>query len=886
MMRMSQRIRIALIIVVAFTISLMADVIHDAALNGDLAGVKALIEEDPQLIHATDSEGRTPLHRAAEGVHYEIVVFLVGNGADVNALDNSRQAPLHLTAFHGNKEVAEFLISKGADISDADIRDFTPLHYALALRQNEVAALLIKKGADLNKKNSYGMTPFYNAIDFGQKDLVNLMIDFDVEIPTQGEEAAGLLHKAAENGLDKLVKRMIEKGVNTSTTNGNGGTLLHSISSGGIASLIPDLLDNGFNINEKDRYGLTPLHLASYSAQQAVVETLLENGADPDIRDIVGRSPLNLASQNGHTKVVEYLKSKGADTSVPEFPVLQGDYVGQKRPGIATEIFALGVISSMEYEHSAPAFSPDGNEVYWTVLSRSGKIYSMKRINGRWTAPEITAFSGTHADFYPFFSHEGNRLYYCSYRPIEEGEKNDGYGINIWYVERSGETWTEPKPVGSPINTGYNFGFSMAQNGTLYFTLGGGSSFDIYRSELTGDKYAEPEKLPEPINSEHHEDRPFIAPDERYLIFDSARPNASGGSGGLFICYRKDDGSWTDAIYMDETLSSGSPASFPYVSPDGKYFFFGSRKNGNNDIYWMDARIIDTLKYQKTDDKKDTYLGHSPPGLTPEVFAPGIVSTEYRDHSDVLFLPDADEVYWSFVIDRENGGIRFSRLEDGQWTSPDYTSFSSSDYRDCISTYWAEKKRLFYCSMRPMEEGKGGGDYNIWFVNRIGNGWSEPIPLSAPINGPKHDSNPAIANDGTLYFSSDRAGDEWYSYDIFKCEFVDGQFTEPQPLSESINTEYGEVVTFVAPDESYLIFTSFGRHDGHPYGDIFISFRKEDGTWSKAIPMGETINAGKGAGGGYVSSDGKYFFFINENVGNGDVYWVDAKIIEALNSEY
>ena len=278
----------------------------------------------------------------------------------------------------------------------------------------------------------------------------------------------------------------------------------------------------------------------------------------------------------------------------------------------------------------------------------------------------------------------------------------------------------------------------------------------------------------------------------------------------------------------------------------------------------------------------ENYFGQSPPGKIPEIFAPGFISTELRDHSDLLFLPGENEVYWSVVIDRNNGGIMHTEFENGQWKKPDYASFSSSKDRDCIPTYWPAKQRMFYSSMRPLKANDPNLNYNIWYVDRIGGGWSEPTPLNLSINGPKQDSNPAIAKDGTLYFSSDRAGDEWYSYDIFKCEFINGEFSEPEPLGESINTEYGEIVTFIAPDESYLIFTSFGNPDGHPNGDIFISFKNGKGQWSKAQSMESEINYGKGAGGGYVSSDGKYFFFINENEGNGDVYWADASIIDEL----
>jgi Tol biopolymer transport system component len=42
----------------------------------------------------------------------------------------------------------------------------------------------------------------------------------------------------------------------------------------------------------------------------------------------------------------------------------------------------------------------------------------------------------------------------------------------------------------------------------------------------------------------------------------------------------------------------------PYVSPDGKYLFFNSGRNGNFDIYWCDAKIIEKLKSEALKEKK------------------------------------------------------------------------------------------------------------------------------------------------------------------------------------------------------------------------------------------------------------------------------------------
>ena len=79
-----------------------------------------------------------------------------------------------------------------------------------------------------------------------------------------------------------------------------------------------------------------------------------------------------------------------------EFTDLYGDYLGQTPPGDTAVIFAPGVVSTDIRQHSAPAFSPDGNEVYWMVQrlpTSSDPNYhyygmGMRRINNRWTVPD------------------------------------------------------------------------------------------------------------------------------------------------------------------------------------------------------------------------------------------------------------------------------------------------------------------------------------------------------------------------------------------------------------------------------------------------------------------------------------------------------------------
>jgi hypothetical protein len=65
-------------------------------------------------------------------------------------------------------------------------------------------------------------------------------------------------------------------------------------------------------------------------------------------------------------------------------------------------------------------------------------------------------------------------------------------------------------------------------------------------------------------------------------------------------------------------------------------------------------------------------------------------------------------------------------------------------------------------------------------------------------------------------------------------------------------------------------------------GDLYISFKKGDGSWTTLKNMGKRINSEYTDYCPMLSPDGKYFFFTSTRTGHGDIYWVSVKIIEAL----
>ncbi|MBU1014754.1 MAG: hypothetical protein KKG99_17295, partial [Bacteroidetes bacterium] len=116
------------------------------------------------------------------------------------------------------------------------------------------------------------------------------------------------------------------------------------------------------------------------------------------------------------------------------------------------------------------------------------------------------------------------------------------------------------------------------------------AGYGIYKSQFINGEYAKPEFLPKEINKSKYfgASHPFIAPDESYLILDAP----INGNSGLFISYKKEDGSWTEAVAFGHPINTEAYEGIATVSPDGKYLFF----NRDNDIYWVSTKIIEELR--------------------------------------------------------------------------------------------------------------------------------------------------------------------------------------------------------------------------------------------------------------------------------------------------
>ena len=274
------------------------------------------------------------------------------------------------------------------------------------------------------------------------------------------------------------------------------------------------------------------------------------------------------------------------------------------------------------------------------------------------------------------------------------------------------------------------------------------------------------------------------------------------------------------------------------------------------------------------------YLGQKTPGMSPELFAPGFISSDQSEIGSV-FSPDLHEFYFTTWTKETGTKIMVTRQRDGVWTVPEAASFSNhpSDVDVAISI---DGKKVFFGTRRPRpgeaEDRQEG--FDIWYADRTANGWGEESFLGPVVNSGKSQVYPTITADGTLYFQAVRQ-EGYGKADIYRSRLIQGAYQMPENLGPIINSEHYEGDVYVTPDESYMVVSIYGREDDLGGGDLYVSFRNPSGEWSPPKNMGPGINSDKRDFCPMVTPDGKYLFFSSKRLGVGDIFWVDARVIEA-----
>jgi hypothetical protein len=247
------------------------------------------------------------------------------------------------------------------------------------------------------------------------------------------------------------------------------------------------------------------------------------------------------------------------------------------------------------------------------------------------------------------------------------------------------------------------------------------------------------------------------------------------------------------------------------------------------------------------------YLGQKPPGMVPEIFAPGIVSTANDPEFSGTFSPDGKEYYFFRFAD--GAGMMMTELIRDRWTAPRPASFNST-YIDNEPHITLDGKRMFFCSNRPYP---GSGDQRImtqvWVMERDGDAWGAPKHLRMGMMPSTSEQGRVFIGSGVFELADDK---------LVETGTLD--YDPGVPQDERLQRQH----TCMAPDESFHVF-DFNE-------TLYVSCRTKDGTWGRPTDLSQGLDLPGGEMLPTLSPDQKYLFFCNR----GDIYWVSSKIIENL----
>lgn len=184
-----------------------------AAERDDVEEVRRMLAVDPSVLSSLDNHGSSPLHAAVDSSALNVMVFVLGQGADVAARDSKGRITLHRAR---HSEAVRLLVKHGADISSRDHGGFTPLisYEDRGDPSLELQSVLIELGSDVNARAHDGTTPLMRACAAGNYDLhvIGSLISAGADVNARDDHGLGPLDHALRYYRDDLAAFLRSRG--------------------------------------------------------------------------------------------------------------------------------------------------------------------------------------------------------------------------------------------------------------------------------------------------------------------------------------------------------------------------------------------------------------------------------------------------------------------------------------------------------------------------------------------------------------------------------------------------------------------------------------------------------------------------------------------------
>lgn len=294
-------------------------------------------------------------------------------------------------------------------------------------------------------------------------------------------------------------------------------------------------------------------------------------------------------------------------------------------------------------------------------------------------------------------------------------------------------------------------------------------------------------------------------------------------------------------------------------------------------VFALFLNACNTKKQQPKDTVSPTteasYFGQDPPGMTAEIFAPGVVSLDGRYEHGISFSPNLDEMYFSAEQEDGDPDIYFSKREGENWTQIKKAKFTKGKKAAEMHPFVGlGDNRIYFTAFDSIFS-----DEKVWSVDRLENGWGEAKLLDSPIN-----------DDLVFYPNTAKNGDLFYfnlsKRKMYYAPSKNGKYPEVQEME----IEFG-VHGFISPSQDYMVVNSRNKEDDQrDDSDIYVYFKKKDGSWSKAVNLGDSVNTTFPETCPSITPDGKYLFFgrYNEEGGLSNFYWISTAVIDTVKATH
>ncbi len=526
----------------------------------------------------------------------------------------------------------------------------------------------------------------------------------------------------------------------------------------------------------------------------------------------------------------------------------------------------------------AGSYMPDGT-------LKGGFSITRRLPGGGWSTPVsiiIEEFPQDYETQTASMSYNGKVIVFSTNTRFEEH-----HGMFDLFVIQQKEdgTWTKPMNLGETINTSnYETAPFIASDGvTLYFAANRDDGFgghDIYVTRRLDDswqKWTEPQNLGAEVNTSYWESYISVTATMDYAYIGSTKPGY--GRMDLYRVKLKRELKPFHEIPVDVADVPRLMKNFPDINEineelTGIKESHNAEKDRKEKVKTVNEKEEskkvekETKKVVKKNIEKEKTAPKKLPGGTQKLENLGGNVNSYMSEMAPLISPDGQTLF-------------FSRSVPGDWQNKNRDIY----YASIKSNSWENAKNIgpavntpgwnIPCGITPdgntllvtgyyLPDGQLRGGFSKSY--KTARGWSIPEPLEIK-NFPKHEDiqSGTMSADGKVIIFASRtniSGEFYGTVDLYVTfEKNDGTWTTPANLGEEINTPGYETSPFLAADGISLYFSTNG-HGGYGSQDIYVSKRMDE-TWQKwSIPknLGPRVNSNAWESYFAISAAGDYAY--------------------------